>query len=443
MIPAPQLISLPVEIWENVLDFVADGLEARTSTLLACSLTRRAWVSRCRYHLFRTVTLSSCSDVLNVVHLLSQSPLLAPRVTQLILIASVEADQQWISSVPLRLGGKLSRLSGVTMKGLDLRDRHPDFYKAWVLSRPITYLVLENVRYTRYAQLCRFAVATQAQEFSIKDEGGFVQSRTPTSLRHHPGSFMFVTIDLLSLELILSWPQLIAFSRDYCKIAGSRLSKIRVRVEVGGLQKEDIEVPELSPAASLFRRLCTHAPLAYLEMKVTTSAYTVAMMHGDRWGWMVPARQTKLDLTIWPADAKQYPQGHIRHISHLLKSLSSPRFDVLAVTLIPAATLSESRNAPETDTLAIEPLVPQWQFIDEVLALPTWTHLVDFKIRLGLHTHDFPEPHQSIPDLMEKLLPRLCSRNVPAEFYVSRSYLESQLKKVQRTMLSDVLGCLP
>lgn len=397
-------------------------------------------VPRCRYHLFRTVTLSSSSDVFSVVHLLSESPLLAPRVSQPVLIGSPEADQSWVSSVPVRSGGRLSGLEGVTMKGIDLRDRHPDFFKAWALCRAITYLVFENVCYARYAQVYRLAIATQAEEYSIKDEVVFVPRDTSTLVRRRPGLFTFSTVDLLSLELILSWPQLVALSRDYCKIAGLRLSKIRVRVELGDLRVDDMGSQELGQAASLFRRLCTHAPLAYLEMKVAMADRTIAMMHGgrshpssqsqdlmhfaDKWGWMVPARQTKLDLIIWPVHSR-YPSDHTRRISYLLGSFSAPRFDVVAITLLPVV-LSEPKSVAETDALVLQSLISQWRVVDEVFAQPNWTNLADLKVRLALHTHNFPEPHQFKPELMEKLLPRLSGRNVPAKFYVSCSYLESQ-----------------
>lgn len=171
------------------------------------------------------------------------------------------------------------------------------------------------------------------------------------------------------------------------------------------------------------------------------AACTIAMMHGgtshhlssefqnlmhfaDKWGWMVPARQTKLDLTIWPVNSK-YPSDHIRRISYLLESFSAPPFDVVAITL-PPVLLSEPKDAAETDGLVPQSPIPRWRAIDEVLAQPNWMNLADLRVRLGLHTHDFPEPHQFRPDLMEKLLPRLCGRNAPAEFFVSRSYLESQ-----------------
>lgn len=151
-------------------------------------------------------------------------------------------------------------LTGVTMKGIDLRDRHSDFFKAWALCRPITYLVFEIVHYTRYAQVYRLAIATQAEECSIKDEIGFVPRDTSTFVRRRPGPFTFSTIDLLSLELILSWPQLVALSRNYCKIAGSRLSKLRIRAELGDLPEDDMRVQELGQARQLVPEIVCACP---------------------------------------------------------------------------------------------------------------------------------------------------------------------------------------
>ncbi|OCH89764.1 hypothetical protein OBBRIDRAFT_693801, partial [Obba rivulosa] len=53
---------LPLELYEDVIDYLWDDLSA----LLACSLTCRALTPRTRFHIFRVVTLGSLKDCIDL-----------------------------------------------------------------------------------------------------------------------------------------------------------------------------------------------------------------------------------------------------------------------------------------------------------------------------------------------------------------------------------------
>lgn len=82
--------SLPLELFDNVIDFLHDD----PATLEACSLVCREWVSSSRYHLFRLITLSPPSHSLSehsltschrLYEVLVSSPRIASYIQELVI----------------------------------------------------------------------------------------------------------------------------------------------------------------------------------------------------------------------------------------------------------------------------------------------------------------------------------------------------------------------
>ncbi|KAH9841377.1 uncharacterized protein C8Q71DRAFT_736631 [Rhodofomes roseus] len=72
--------SLPLELWELVMDYNGDDLVS----LRACSLTCHAWVARARTHLFRRARISTSSpDLQSTTSLLTASPAIAACIRHL------------------------------------------------------------------------------------------------------------------------------------------------------------------------------------------------------------------------------------------------------------------------------------------------------------------------------------------------------------------------
>src|SRR5262245_32726897 len=64
----PISIRLPIEIEELIIDRVADG-----QTFISCSLVCRAWLARCRFYLFKRISISPARSLLASTMLCSPS----------------------------------------------------------------------------------------------------------------------------------------------------------------------------------------------------------------------------------------------------------------------------------------------------------------------------------------------------------------------------------
>ena len=138
------LPELPVELWEHIIDSIAGpsdyhglyygGISPRTrQTLAQCQAVCRAWVPRCRLHLYHEVILDSRDALQFASTFLHASPFHACLVWAL-RIRGRGSDQSWISTVPFHLP-KLPGLSHVQFSTVDFAQQHPRCPQAYSLLR--------------------------------------------------------------------------------------------------------------------------------------------------------------------------------------------------------------------------------------------------------------------------------------------------------------------
>lgn len=141
LLPA-SLPELPVEVWEYVIDIIADfsfeseryplNYGARMD-LTSCYLVCRAWGPRCRLYLFREIDIVSRDSLRLLSAFLRNSPFHAGLVRTL-NIRGGDAEQSWVPSVPLLLP-KLYNLRELSFDCVDFRRQHPRFSQLYSLFR--------------------------------------------------------------------------------------------------------------------------------------------------------------------------------------------------------------------------------------------------------------------------------------------------------------------
>lgn len=150
---------LPLELWDKVIDFVAGGTgylsRPRKPDVIACCLVCRAFAPRCRFYLYQEFTLRSGTQLKQVDHVLSNSPILCNCLYRLIIDAGNGVDQLWVSTVPFSLPLSISSLDTLVLRGVDLSVLHPEFQKAFSRIR-IDKVRLDDVRHWSYTQVTRF-----------------------------------------------------------------------------------------------------------------------------------------------------------------------------------------------------------------------------------------------------------------------------------------------
>lgn len=182
--------TLPTEICERIINFVAAMEDkSRLQTLCSCALTCRSWLSRSRFHLFRTVVLRSNSQLSCLARTLKDSPLICKSVRNLTVVGAADSDrsESWITVVPMSLSPafrttlrrstlpvyptyRSHRLGRLTLCDIDLTKRHPRFHQAYSLLGPVANphsLRIERVRYSQFLQIARIIAAIGPRYFTM------------------------------------------------------------------------------------------------------------------------------------------------------------------------------------------------------------------------------------------------------------------------------------
>lgn len=163
---------LPVEIWERIIDTVADdNLGPHGRDLLACCLTCRSWVPRSRFHIFTSVNIRTRSHLTSVVDCLSRHWFLCYCIVNLTIDVTDAVDQSWLSSCVLLLGPKIKAINSIFLRGIDLTTVHPAFFQTLKLFPDVTFLGLYGIRYTRHGQLAQLASGLRAATLRVQDFG--------------------------------------------------------------------------------------------------------------------------------------------------------------------------------------------------------------------------------------------------------------------------------
>lgn len=138
------LPELPVELWEHIIDSIAGlsdyyglyygGITSKARKSLAqCQVVCRAWVPRCRLHLYHEVILDS-RDALRFASTFLQASAFHARLVWALRIRGHGSDQSWISSAPFHLP-KLPGLSRVQFSTVDFAQQHPRCPQAYSILR--------------------------------------------------------------------------------------------------------------------------------------------------------------------------------------------------------------------------------------------------------------------------------------------------------------------
>ncbi|KAI0792278.1 hypothetical protein C8Q75DRAFT_590651 [Abortiporus biennis] len=169
---------LPIEIWERIIDMVAEQPDrfhpsspGRTYTLRSCTLTCKSWSHRSLYHLNVVVTLTSGLSVSRLLSRFHPSPRsshefiphynnTSPKVISIIptnesLPDHNQKQDYWVSSTPIRVNSILPVLEELVLKGFNLAHAHTTLIPALSLARSLRILVLSKVIFTSNNQLNR------------------------------------------------------------------------------------------------------------------------------------------------------------------------------------------------------------------------------------------------------------------------------------------------
>lgn len=161
---------LPPEVWDRIIDFVAGAFFNRDDTgmlsppsqwrrdLHACSLVCHTFLPRSLLQLYEEVELRSAAHLTQIVHTLSNSPILRDRVDTLIVNAKDGTNQSWVSLVPIRLQIRtLLNCRVLVLRGVDLSTMHSHAKTAFTcLGQRLSGVTLEDVHYFSSLQLARF-----------------------------------------------------------------------------------------------------------------------------------------------------------------------------------------------------------------------------------------------------------------------------------------------
>lgn len=179
---------LPPEMWDSVIDFVA-GAESSQLDLRTCSLVCHAFLPRSLIHLYQKLDLRSAAQLAQVVHRLSNSPILRNRVRYLIIDAKDSVTQSWVSLVPIRLQIHiLTNCRSLVLRGVDLSAMHSHAKTALTcLRQRLLQVTLEDIHYFSPLQLARFfhvaenVVLRYSSHYVLKDRNVACLGRSPPS----------------------------------------------------------------------------------------------------------------------------------------------------------------------------------------------------------------------------------------------------------------------
>ncbi|KAH8091419.1 hypothetical protein BXZ70DRAFT_1079838 [Cristinia sonorae] len=375
--PPYGLPRLPVEVWERVIDHLADDAPSRIrSSLIACSLVCRFWVSRSRYHLCtHDINLRSNQSLLSFEQYLKSSRELPPRIFRLIISTKPGDDQSWVSSAPIRLP-KLPNLNHLVLDCIDLSLQNVHFWRNFTLFA-CQYLELIGVRYSRHLTLSRVVSSIQPKQLRLED------------LKLVEGTILNPGQRLSSCGDKFKWLELVhAVSEDWedattlfqgWTMSGPALHKIQISVHwgpasaptEGSFLKEDV----WRSLAHMFQPTCRtrDADITPMSVSIQTTFFSVNLdrdLHGDigspgsdRAGLedAPPIVRQVLELTCEEESSSSL-------IQPVIINLASCRFDAIVLKVAPKLwassalwkTLDDELSRPRYATLACIDLIPNW-----------------------------------------------------------------------------------
>lgn len=161
---------LPTEVCERIIGHIGNTSVHRFAprirfnsfqpTLYACCLTCRAWVPRCRYHLYESIELR---DQLGLVRLLSSLACNPSNGVYVLALEIVGQDTSggfsWLYRALTALPKYFKSLQRIKFTHLDLYNLHPQFFRLCSQFKSVTVLQLHVVTFDTVVDLGRLAVA--------------------------------------------------------------------------------------------------------------------------------------------------------------------------------------------------------------------------------------------------------------------------------------------
>lgn len=160
--------TLPVEICERIIDCFHDAwVVADREALLACALTCKTWLARCRFHLLRNVTFTDRPQLVSFLRLLKANPHVSP------LVKGVLIDNRWemrrrhapsLATFPLMLARKLTAVARIHIQYCSFRASIVDgcFWMCLTEFAALTTLSLYDVEFSSVHQFGHLILAMPA-----------------------------------------------------------------------------------------------------------------------------------------------------------------------------------------------------------------------------------------------------------------------------------------
>lgn len=160
--------TLPVETCERIIDCFHDAwVVADREALLACALTCKTWLARCRFHLLRNVTFTDRPQLVSFLRLLKANPHVSP------LVKGVLVDNQWemrrrhapsLATFPLMLARRLTAVARLHIQYCSFRATIIDgcFWMCLAEFAALTTLSLYDVEFSSVHQFGHLILAMPA-----------------------------------------------------------------------------------------------------------------------------------------------------------------------------------------------------------------------------------------------------------------------------------------
>ncbi|KAL4251981.1 hypothetical protein ABKN59_005792 [Abortiporus biennis] len=222
---------LPTELYERVIDArAAEDLlygavlehysKLTYSNLLSCALTCRAWLPRSRYHILRTIHITSQTTLYRLegaLHNTHRTPVVFDR-----LIVDPRRDS-WISFC-LRLSSIACQIRSLAFTGGLCQFAHPSLFMTLPLFRLVSTLSLTTSDFTSLHQLIRLIHCfPNLRHLRLHD------TFEPIRLAHVEESFVSspnesLLVCLTQLEIYSDLEQMVAGIEDWLTVSGSAAS---------------------------------------------------------------------------------------------------------------------------------------------------------------------------------------------------------------------------
>lgn len=223
------LPSLPVEVWERIIDFCAHAayLNNDRHMLHACILTCRSWVPTGRYHLYSYVDLRTEENFHRFLDTITSNPELGTFVRYLSTGQEGETEtsskarpSSWIFQVPLLLLPLLADLRSIYIWEMPTWNRAAHMHLSQFRSfHTITQLCLMRCKFASCQDLARFLSWLPSLTYLVLDGVGLVSSKNLHVAPHYMHSLPRIRIMVIQsiadanlMRSLVSWPMLASTS---------------------------------------------------------------------------------------------------------------------------------------------------------------------------------------------------------------------------------------